>query len=429
MKQNFYNGIAGIAYNVLNLPEKIRFMSGHGIQYSYDASGTRHKAVYQTVKSSVVVPLGTTAYTPNASDVTSTLTTDYCSNGHIVYENQALKRILNPEGYAEKQSNGTYKYFYYAKDHLGNNRAVFVLGAPTMFSPQQEINYYPFGMPFTVVLSPKDGLFPETQPYKFGGKEYDEMYGLNWHDFGARYYNGIVPMFMTMDPLCEKNYSVSPYAYCANNPINAVDRDGRVVIYINGMHTGTGGSLKYWGYDLYHAIGEQLNDHSALFKDGSVGGWLNIANNKSAAYRMSKGQEEGELDAAGIINMISDNDGNIKQTIKIITHSMGAAYAKGYVKALLQYMREHNISTDLLEFEADFAPYQPDQQKAVDGVDTYQFSHSKDPVAGNKKMEGAKYMDTSSDENQTHWMNDFTNQIKNLPEGKYKVVDGKIVPY
>ena len=41
MKYNFYNGIAGIAYNVLNLPEKIRFMSGHGIQYSYDASGTK----------------------------------------------------------------------------------------------------------------------------------------------------------------------------------------------------------------------------------------------------------------------------------------------------------------------------------------------------------------------------------------------------
>ena len=226
MKQNYYNGIAGIAYNVLNLPEKIRFMSGHGIQYSYDASGTKHKAVYQTVRSSVNIPLGTTAYTPNASDVTSILTTDYCSNGHIVYENNSLKRILNPEGYAVKQSDGTYKYFYYAKDHLGNNRAVFISGAPTMFSPQQEINYYPFGMPYTVTWASKDGLYPETQPYKFGGKEYDEMYGLNWHDFGARYYNGIVPMFMTMDPLCEKHPNISPYAYAGDNPVNNVDPTG-----------------------------------------------------------------------------------------------------------------------------------------------------------------------------------------------------------
>ena len=30
-----------------------------------------------------------------------------------------------------------------------------------------------------------------------------------------------------MDPLCEKYYSVSPYAYCANNPVNAFDPDGK----------------------------------------------------------------------------------------------------------------------------------------------------------------------------------------------------------
>jgi hypothetical protein len=32
-----------------------------------------------------------------------------------------------------------------------------------------------------------------------------------------------------MDPLCEKYYSVSPYAYCANNPVNAIDPDGRKI--------------------------------------------------------------------------------------------------------------------------------------------------------------------------------------------------------
>ena len=30
-----------------------------------------------------------------------------------------------------------------------------------------------------------------------------------------------------MDPLCEKYYSVSPYAYCANNPVKYVDPDGK----------------------------------------------------------------------------------------------------------------------------------------------------------------------------------------------------------
>ena len=30
-----------------------------------------------------------------------------------------------------------------------------------------------------------------------------------------------------MDPLAELDYSISPYAYCGNNPINRIDPDGR----------------------------------------------------------------------------------------------------------------------------------------------------------------------------------------------------------
>jgi len=82
------------------------------------------------------------------------------------------------------------------------------------------------GLPHAQVSGPEDGIYSEFQPYKFGGKEYDEMFGLNWSDFGARFYSGIVPGFMTMDPLCEKYYPVSPYAYCANNPVNLVDPTG-----------------------------------------------------------------------------------------------------------------------------------------------------------------------------------------------------------
>jgi hypothetical protein len=33
--------------------------------------------------------------------------------------------------------------------------------------------------------------------------------------------------FTTPDPLAEKYYSISPYAYCGNNPIKFVDTDGK----------------------------------------------------------------------------------------------------------------------------------------------------------------------------------------------------------
>ena len=56
------------------------------------------------------------------------------------------------------------------------------------------------------------------------------MHGLNTYDYGARQYNSLLGRWDRMDPLCEKYYSVSPYAYCANNPVNAFDPDGKEVI-------------------------------------------------------------------------------------------------------------------------------------------------------------------------------------------------------
>ena len=65
------------------------------------------------------------------------------------------------------------------------------------------------------------------------------FHGLNEYDYGARWYDPILARFTTVDPLCEKYYSISPYAYCANNPVNAVDPDGKTiyVVYYQGGKT------------------------------------------------------------------------------------------------------------------------------------------------------------------------------------------------
>lgn len=39
--------------------------------------------------------------------------------------------------------------------------------------------------------------------------------------------------FVTMDPLAEKYYSISPYAYCAGNPVNAIDINGDSITILN----------------------------------------------------------------------------------------------------------------------------------------------------------------------------------------------------
>ena len=69
--------------------------------------------------------------------------------------------------------------------------------------------------------------YPSFQKFKYNGKELDMMSGLNSYDYGARQYYSVVPGWDRVDPLCEKYYHISPYAYCANNPVNAIDPDGR----------------------------------------------------------------------------------------------------------------------------------------------------------------------------------------------------------
>ena len=58
------------------------------------------------------------------------------------------------------------------------------------------------------------------------------MHGLNTYDYGARQYNPVTARWDRMDPLCEKYYSTSPYAYCLNNPVRLVDPNGEDVTII-----------------------------------------------------------------------------------------------------------------------------------------------------------------------------------------------------
>ena len=59
----------------------------------------------------------------------------------------------------------------------------------------------------------------------FTGKERDSETGFSY--FGARYYDSdILTGWLSVDPLADKYPSLSPYAYCAWNPVKLVDPDG-----------------------------------------------------------------------------------------------------------------------------------------------------------------------------------------------------------
>jgi len=207
------SNIWGIRYNTLNLPDAMQFYQGHQTNYTYSAAGAKLKVIDKTAPEGVVLPVTSLNTILTNPSVSVTTTTDYV--GNIIYENGTLKRILTSVGYWQ---DGT--FYYFLKDHLGSNRLV-ITGSGTVV---ESSSYYPSGMRFGESAAK---LNNSIQPYRHTGLEMQEMHGLNWIDNLARFRTvSDGSGFTGVDPLAEKHYNISPYVYCAGNPVNLIDPDG-----------------------------------------------------------------------------------------------------------------------------------------------------------------------------------------------------------
>ncbi len=111
---------------------------------------------------------------------------------------------------------------YHVTDHLGSVRAT----VDAQGAVRSRSDYHPFGG--------RTGTYAETGDadgrWRFSGKEWqEEPAGLPLLDFGARLYDPAAVSWLTQDPLSEKYPSLSPYSYCAGDPITYVDTEGRVI--------------------------------------------------------------------------------------------------------------------------------------------------------------------------------------------------------
>ena len=105
--------------------------------------------------------------------------------------------------------------YYYYTDHLGSASWITEGGEPVQY-----IHYMPYG---ELWRNQRNTTYDER--YKFTGKERDAETGYDY--FGARNYSSAITSWLSVDPLSDKYPSVSPYAYCAWNPVKHVDPDGR----------------------------------------------------------------------------------------------------------------------------------------------------------------------------------------------------------
>ncbi|MDR2057209.1 MAG: DUF6443 domain-containing protein [Dysgonamonadaceae bacterium] len=265
MTQDLNKGISSIRYNRQNLPEQVDIknpVAEARNEYTYTITGAKLKVVHRWNPAYSNSPVIGTAI--NANSLTEKVTIDYA--GNKIYKNGALEKILTDNGYYE---NG--KYYFYVRDHLGNNRIV----ADQTGNIVQSTQYYPFGM----VLK-ETGR--EKQAFKFGNKELDIMNGLNLYDFWARNYDPATGRFLTIDPMAEKYPWISPYAYCLNNPVLFIDPDG-MSTHLNRLgyivqENDDDDNSVYYHYDLSNWDSQSTLNKSGdgINYIGDLGGSINI---------------------------------------------------------------------------------------------------------------------------------------------------------
>ncbi|MFN3639567.1 MAG: RHS repeat-associated core domain-containing protein, partial [Flavobacterium sp.] len=117
-------------------------------------------------------------------------------------------------GYGQRAQDQIY---YYHPDHLGT--ATFLTDANGL--PYE----FFLNLPFGETMAEQHSQTSDYQNrWKFTGHELDRETGLYYA--GARYYDPRVSIWLSVDPLAERDHSWTPYRYCYNNPINFTDPDG-----------------------------------------------------------------------------------------------------------------------------------------------------------------------------------------------------------
>ena len=349
LTKDLNKGIEEIQYNSLNLPKLIKFKDQSTITYTYAADGTKLRVEHK---------IGS-----------STTRTTYCRN--VIYEGSIAKYLLTEEGYVSLD-NG--EYYYYLKDHQGNNWVVVDQNS----NVEETNHYYPFGGVFTNTRN--------AQPYKYNGKELDTKKGLNWYDYGARMYDAALGRWHVVDPLAEKYYSVSPYNYCMNNPVNAIDSNGEKIVFVNGFlgfGSPTGGSAYWGGTNSSFVRGAQafLQDKSTYFANIEYNYWRS-----STFLRNLDGYNYAKENYSQLINGM-----NSKDVFHFVSHSMGGAFSEG----MIRYLEEQGWTVNTV-FHLN--AWQPTELYGVKGPLRVDATITNDwvqglslPISGNRDIPNADY--------------------------------------
>ena len=235
MTSDLNRKVSLISYNRQNRPARMRHAGGTET-FTYLPDGTKRGRTFLGKDRS----LSRTEY-----------------RGNLVCADDTLKYILFDGGLIAMDG-ASPEYLFFLRDHLGSVRVV----ARPDGKAVQVNHYYPYGMAFAGGgMSGNAGAHPveggvsvaggsleiggetggmelarpgASQPYRFLGNELYTSNSFGLYDFSARMYDPALGRFLSVDPMAEGYRHLSPYAYCAGNPVVYADKDwqviGRVVV-------------------------------------------------------------------------------------------------------------------------------------------------------------------------------------------------------
>ena len=305
--------IASILYNDRHLPIRFTMDNGNTLSLSYNADGVKERETETSYYVTTVtrVENGDTVVREQKR-ARSTLREYY---GAVQRIGGKTRRLEWSGGFFSKDDNGRWHSHRYVRNSLGSIVAV----TDSAGTVEQAVCYYASGLP--VYKAPNS--IPATRRMHVG-KEFEQFESIDWYDNEARFYDPLLVRFTTPDPLALSYPSLSPYAYCANNPVCNVDLDGRKVIFVNGK-IGFGSpaaGASYWNganSNFVKGAKDYWKDYSVSFTNQDYD-WLS-----SAEKRFNDG-----FDYAKIFQR--DEYFDKKEPIRFVTHSMGAAFAEGMIK-------------------------------------------------------------------------------------------------
>ena len=137
-----------------------------------------------------------------------------CLDADAMHEEDALIYLYEWQELVAEEA----ECYWYHPDHLGSSSWITY----TDGSAVQHLHYLPWGEDF---VNQRTSSF--SSMYTFSAKEKDTETGYSY--FGSRYYNSDLSIWLSVDPMAAKYASLSPYVYCADNPVKLVDPNGEEI--------------------------------------------------------------------------------------------------------------------------------------------------------------------------------------------------------